>query len=171
MFNPDELPKMPEIARDDLIVACGVWGPKLWLPGGINGATLLWALAGNESSYGRNCAPRHEQAYCTGEYSHVQDVVVLTRQYGHAAHCSFGPWQLLLVNAAGASPDDLRTARGAAMATAGFLNRRILHGEGAKTIEEIADAYNSGTWRDRYVPEQYVADCVRRYRAGFGRET
>lgn len=43
-----------------------------------------------------------------------------------------------------------------------LINERII-GRGAKTLEEIADAYNSGNFRDSIVPEKYIADLKRHY--------
>ncbi|HVJ09286.1 MAG TPA: hypothetical protein VM554_12970 [Acidisarcina sp.] len=143
---------------------CRVWGAKLWLPMGIDGPRLLWALSGCESSFGANCTPRHEQAYCTGRYSQNPRVVELTREFGHDAHCSFGPWQILLVNCSPfTTPEDFVRLGRCAMETASFLNTRILRGQHAPTVEAIADAYNSGDWRDRLVPDRYIADCRRYY--------
>ena len=36
------------------------------LPSSISGVQLLWALAGNESSFGADCSPRHEPAFDVG---------------------------------------------------------------------------------------------------------
>ncbi len=134
------------------------------MPPEIHGPRLLWALSGCESSFGLYCEPRHEEAYCTGIYSHSPQVMKLTELYGHGAHCSYGPWQIMLVNCnSDAAPHDLMDISRAAMDTAVFINRRILKGEKATTVEQIADAYNSGDWRDRHVPEKYIADCLDYY--------
>ena len=134
--------------RDQVAAACRKFGALLWLPAGANidGPRLLWAMSGNESTFGEHCTPRHEPAYCTGIYSHVSTVVALTEKYQHAAHCSYGPWQILLVNCdEGVSPDDLLSLDRAALETVKFLNRRVLHVQGAQTVEEIGIAWNSGT--------------------------
>lgn len=163
--------------REQIAAACRKWGSKLWLPSGsdIDGARLLWAISGCESSFGANCAPRHEEAYCTGGYSRNPEVIALTAQYGHAAHCSFGPWQTLLINvesfgpgdvllmASDVAPEEMNDCDSAAQRAAIFINHNILRREGARTVGEIADAYNSGDWRDRLVPVQYIADCDRYY--------
>ena len=62
-------------------------------PSTIDAVQMLWAFAGKESSLGANCIPRHEAGYCTDRYS--EGLRTATEHYGHAAHCSFGPWQLL----------------------------------------------------------------------------
>lgn len=165
--------------REQIAAACRKWGSQLWLPSawGIDGAKLLWALSGCESSFGANCAPRHEMAYCTGGYSTNPEVRSLTAKYGHAAHCSFGPWQTLLVNvekydsvgkllvASEVSPDEMMDCDQACQRAAEFINNCILRREGARTVGEIADAYNSGDWRDRIVPVPYIAMCEKYYDA------
>ena len=100
--------------RDQVAAACRKFGTLLWLPAGahIDGPRLLWAMSGNESTFGHHCTPRHEPAYCTGIYSRVSTVVALTEKYQHAAHCSYGPWQILLVNCdEGVSPEDTAQPR------------------------------------------------------------
>lgn len=155
---------MPNFTEREVANECWRWGRYLWVPDSISGPHLLWALGGCESSFGLNCQPRHEAAYCTGAYSHTPQIVKLTGDYGHGAHCSYGPWQILLVNCGSdPAPHDLMDISRAAMETVTFINRRILKGEKAITVAEIADAYNSGDWRDRIVPEKYIADCLEYY--------
>lgn len=162
-------------SQRQIAAACRKWGPQLWTPSGVDGVRLFWAIAGCESSFGANCAPRHEPAYCTGQYSKSPQVRALTTQFGHAAHCSFGPWQTLLVNVERfgpgdvlladdeVTPDDMIDCDIAARRAVDFMNQNIFRREHASTVAEIADAYNSGDWRDRIVPQQYIADCQRYY--------
>lgn len=166
-----------QFKREQIAAACRKWGSKLWLPEGtaLDGARVLWAISGCESSFGEDCAPRHEESYCVGRYSHNAEVKALTAQYGHAAHASFGPWQTLLINverfgpgsvllkATEVTPEEMIDCDNAAWRAADFINRNILRREGARTLAEIADAYNSGDWRDRIVPKQYIADCEKFY--------
>jgi hypothetical protein len=158
-------PSVVSFSREEIAAVCHTWGSSLWLKGlDVDGPRLLWALSGVESSFGANCAPRHELAYCTGRYSENPQMQVLTKAYGHAAHASFGPWQLMLVCAqattkpedTAASPEMFARSEFAAMKTVSFINTRILKGQGATTVAEIADAYNSGNWRDANVPHAYV---------------
>lgn len=147
-------------SRNEVAAACRKWSRWLWLPegAGIDGERLLWALSGNESTFGEHCAPRHEPGYCTGGdyqghrypvgiYGTSPAVIKLTELYEHLAHCSFGPWQILLVNCEQpCAPDELATRIDkCAYETVKFLNRRALHAQGAKTVEEIGIAWNSGT--------------------------
>jgi hypothetical protein len=155
-------------AREDVAAQCRRWGGSLWLPPEIDGVKLLWALAGNESSFGANAAPRHEPAYDVGgKFAKVPAQAKLLELYGSAGACSYGPWQEMLVNCvAGTKPDDMAQLGRCGLETTAFINRRILKGEHATTIAEIAEAYNSGKWQWETVPrgvETYAEDCVKYY--------
>ncbi len=163
------IPVYPEISFEPAAISalCRQYGPQLHCPADVNGAQLLYALAGNESSFGRDSRPRHEMGYCTGRYSTNPLVVALTQKYGHDAHCSYGPWQTLLVNASSYTPDQLRQDPDACIrAVLAFLNREIFGRQGATTIAQVGDAYNSGNFRDANVPEQYIAKLYENYTAG-----
>jgi hypothetical protein len=150
--------------RLEIADACRRWGTHLWTPAGLDGVRILWALSGNESSFGANLDPRHEDIYCTGKYSKNPDIVRLTAKFGHAAHSSWGPWQIMLSNCSpDTSPQDMASLDRSALETVTFINRRIFKYEKAATLEAIADAYNSGDWRDRIVPEKYIADFLHYY--------
>jgi hypothetical protein len=155
------------VPRATLTELCKRFGAMLRLPAGIDGAQLLWALSGNESSFGANCAPRHEPAYCHGgKYFDA----LLTRSWGCLAHCSYGPWQVLYANTnPGMNPLTFaQTPELVAGAAASLIQRRILQAEKATTLEEIAEAYNAGDWRDRSMPTQYTADLVKNYAVPLG---
>lgn len=127
---------------------------------------FLWALSGNESSFGRNLTPRFEPAYFKGGsyYQNSPEVQALVEKYGHAAACSYGPWQLLLVNAIGCTPDQLQSDIGAcARATIDFINREIVGRQQARTMDAIADAWNTGNWKDRNVPWAYIHELTDYY--------
>jgi hypothetical protein len=69
--------------------------PVSWQGDNVDKVRLLWGLAGNESSFGLNCTPRHEPGYCYGgRYFNP----VASRSWGCLAHCSFGPWQVMYAN-------------------------------------------------------------------------
>jgi hypothetical protein len=69
------------------------------LPKGVDAAQLMWAIAGNESSFGANCTPRHEPAYDVGgKYGNGPVMAPLLKLYGSAAACSYGPWQIMYCN-------------------------------------------------------------------------
>jgi hypothetical protein len=157
------------VPRPTIVDLCNRFGGALKVPPTIDGARLLWALAGNESSFGLNASPRHEQAYCHGGRYYDK---ALTGIWGCLAHCSFGAWQVMYPNISfggAVSPlDVMNKPEVAANAAVQFINRRILMAEKATTIEEIADAYNSGDWRDSIIPEKYIADLVKNYAIAIG---
>lgn len=156
------------VARPIIANLCTRFGAALKLPPTIDGARLLWAIAGNESNFGTNVSPRHEDAYCYhGRYYDK----AFTNLWGCLAHCSYGPWQVMYPNISmgNISPLDaaVRPEIVANMAVR-FINKRILMAEKATTIEEVADAYNSGDWRDSIIPEKYIADLVKNYAIPIG---
>lgn len=150
-----------KVDREILGMFCRKLGPFLKAPEGLDATQLLWAIAGNESSFGGNISPRHEPGYCYKGHYFSADA---TKQYGCLAHCSFGPWQIMAPNAMGFSPvelvSDLETC---GMATVAFLNREILGRQGAQTLDEIGDAYNSGNFRDHNIPELYLVSLKANY--------
>ena len=151
-----------EIAR-----ICIQFGPQLNTPPGIDRAQLLWALSGNESLFGDWCPPRHERGYHYGSrmYRRSKELRDLTKEWGCLAHCSFGPWQVMLVNAPGYSPVELMAdVELACKSAVDFLNRVTLGAQNASTLEEIADAYNSGNFKDDIVPHEYIARLKRNYK-------
>lgn len=159
-----------KVAKDDLARACRAYGSMLWLlpEWNLDGPRLLWALSGCESSFGENCGQREEPFYqqLTESGTNAQ-LKALWLKYGAAAWSSFGPWQELLVNCAPAMrPEDFTNVNRAAMEAVIIINRRILGAEKATTLEEIAEAYNSGKWKWLALPpgvERYAADCRRYY--------
>ena len=156
--------------REEIARVCRSFGGLLWLPAEIDGSKLLWAIAGCESSFGANCKPRHEQYYHElAETHHNAEIVALTEKYGCGAHSSFGPWQELLVNCKpGTAPEDMANLNRAALETVQFINHRILEHEQAKTVKDIAAAYNSGKWRWVSTPPgviRYENDCQKYYDA------
>ena len=122
-------------------------GQHSWAPAGVDGPTLPGAMSGNESSFGLNCLPRHEPAYCTGIDSHNPEVAKLTQDYGHGAHCSYGA----MADSARELPrGNVAAEHGvafdrAALETVSFMNRHVLKAQGASSVEEIAAAWNSGS--------------------------
>lgn len=115
------------------------------LCGGYNPADLLWAICGNESSFGANCNPRHEPAFDVGgTYAKAPKQAALLGKYGSLAACSYGPMQVMLVNAPdGTAPNDFADLDKAIAAGAYALNNLLRHNL-PKTLREIGACYNGG---------------------------
>lgn len=131
--------------KAQIAAVCMEFGPKVEpLPDGVDGAQLLWALSGNESSFGLNVTPRHEPAYdFGGSYAGSGNMPTLLEEYGHAAACSYGPWQVMLTNAATFAPDDftdLETACQASVSALNSLLRRFKPG----SLVQIGQCWNHG---------------------------
>jgi len=54
------------LTKEELAALCREYGPRLHVPAGVDGAQMLWAFAGRETSFGIRCVPLHEGAYCYG---------------------------------------------------------------------------------------------------------
>jgi len=128
---------------------------------------VLWALSGVETSFGRNAQQtRYESAYGrNGRYS-SEDLIA---SYGDHAAMSYGPWQIMFVNAYDAlngfvRPAELTGITYPAMgATVMFLDNRVID-RGADTLEKIADAWNTGSHRDSIRPSaRYLRDVETYY--------
>lgn len=134
---------------------------------------LLAALLFCESAMGKQTAPRVEPAYLPGgRYYQNERVKEAYDQYGEAAAASYGPWQLLYITALElgftGTPEELSDPATNLEFVVKYLNQRALK-RGAKTVSQIADAYNSGSHLDSNVPAGYIRKCVRAYN-GIARE-
>ncbi|KKL95933.1 hypothetical protein LCGC14_1849580 [marine sediment metagenome] len=143
---------------------CVLGAKMIDAPYGVNPEALLWAIGGVESTWGRNNVPRHEKAYHRGGAYFNR---ALDRRFGCAAHCSYGPWQLMYENVQAISkkeitPQEMNDTLTALVVSVEWLNQRVI-GRGADTVAKIADAWNSGTHRDRIIPVAYIDKVVRKY--------
>lgn len=148
-------------------------------PASLRAQALMLAIADVESSGGANCTPRHEPAYDIGgklyraQTPGARKLRELRAEWGAWAACSYGAWQVMYPVAIelgfGLTPIDLATklsVQGAVAAT--LLTRRVLPqvppGSDAETaLSVIGDAYNSGTSRDAFVPEEYIRKLIAAY--------
>lgn len=129
----------------DILALCRKYGPQLRVPQGINGAALMVAIASNESSIGANCEPRYERNYDRGGLYDQGDQATLLDQYGKAAACSYGPWQVMAVNALPLTPPELADdPEACAHAFVAFFNAYVMAHRKASDLEEIAQVYNAG---------------------------
>lgn len=108
-------------------------------------ARLLWAICGNESTFGADCNPRHEPAYDVGgSYAKAPTQAALLAKFGSLGACSYGPMQVMLVNApAGYVPNDFADVDKAIAAGAYALGRLLLHNK-PTTLAQIGACYNGG---------------------------
>ena len=165
-------PILTSIPRQVVAALCHQNGSKLPLAGtndgtgrAIDGVRLLWAIAGNESSFGDNCTPRHEPAYDVGGYYYDRSAAVrkAVQQWGSDAACSYGPWQVMLINTQ-SSPEQIGSDPSVACnATVHYLTTYVLGFRKARTLAEILDTYNTGNWRERSVPTKYIHDGTNYY--------
>ena len=174
----------PEFTKSEVARVCLLYGALLDVVGcadtagaPLDGAQLLWALAGCESRFGANCTPRHEPGYCdktngfywrrakldTLKSGQKHRLILLTEQFECDAHKSYGPWQIMHVNAFAWKPEEFRSVETCALATVAFLNKEILQKQRARTLEQIADAYNSGNFRDDNKPVDYIVKLKQYY--------
>lgn len=134
-------------------------------PPGLDPTLLLMALSLVESSGGFNNRPRVEPAYLPGGRYCDQ---ALYGQYGDDAAASWGPLQVMYVTARElgfeGSPQELGQPAECVRMAVKLINRRIV-GRGATTLEQIADAYNSGSFKDQIVPQDYIRKVKEAYQA------
>lgn len=132
--------------RQQIADQCRASAPfMVGLPDGIDPVLLLWAMSGNESSFGANVTPRHEPAFDAGGiYGDSMQMAPLLAKFGRAAACSYGPWQLMFCNApAGSAPGDFDDLATAAKYSVRFLN--VLLGKfKPQNLSEIGSCWNAG---------------------------
>lgn len=86
-------------------------------------------------------------------------------RYGVRTAASYGPWQMLYHTAADLGYDDEPEglySESTARVWADRLLSRIF-AQGAETVEQVADAWNSGSFRDGIVPHEYIARVAAEY--------
>lgn len=129
----------------------------------MDGELCLKALATVESSYGLNNIPRYEKAYDRGGTYYN---AALSMKYGAWAACSYSSWQIMFPTAVelgfSGSPEDLNCDAIAIYWVMQYIEKRILN-KGCTRLQDLFDAYNSGTFRDTNVPQQYIAKCTDAY--------
>lgn len=142
----------------------------------VNAPALLSAICDNESSFGADCNPRLEASYLRGsvrKYLGIDSSGAPGRWYnpdswdawGLYSACSHGPTQIM-----GATLWDLgyhdnptNLSRDAVVAMIWTIRYIQARAEGAATVEQIADAYNSGSYRDRFQPTAYMQELRLNY--------
>ena len=137
---------------------CRTFGPRLALPAGIDGAQLLWAIAGTESSFGADSVPRHEPAYCFAGALFDKPASVA---WGCWAHCSYGPWQVMFANAMpGISPTLFGTSPQLSAQAAVLFLQNMIRRQAPQSLAQLAEIYNKG----HITPDpDYVAKIAANY--------
>lgn len=144
------------------------YAPLLKTPRDIDSNAVLWAVYRSEKYNKHNLAPRMEPAYAEGGryYERSERVRELHTLWGNWAACSFSNFQILFIVADELGytgpPLALDKDSVAIPYVVRYLNRRVFQRK-AKTIEQIADAYNSGTHLDDNVPQRYINKFKRYY--------
>ena len=152
--------------KAEISQACKKFGPQVCpLPSSYDGAQLLWAISGNESSFGANVTPRHEPAFDMGGLYDRGEQHELLEQFGSSAACSYGPWQILFANCPqGSTPDSLADLDTAAQATVGFLNSQLRRFS-PKSLVDIACVWNHGSPMSILTPgvQSYANELIHNY--------
>lgn len=171
---PAMMPDIPKsVTRSDCNRLCLKYGPFLQVAGlcdpwgnKMSGSQLLLALAGRESSFGNNIKPRHEPAYDVGGryWNDSREQRELVKLYGPLAASSFGLLQIMACNARGFTPLQLATSAEDAMrASVDRLNYYVIGHQKAVTLEQICDSWNTGNFKDRNIPADYIAEVKKHY--------
>lgn len=131
------------------------------LPPSLNAQAILWAIYHSERYTSSNPSPRFEKAYAPGGiyYDTAQHVRDAYEEYGRDAACSYSNFQIMYIAAVelgySGPPRALDKDSFALPYVVKYINRRVLE-RGADTPEEVADAYNSGSYTDSHKPEGYM---------------
>jgi hypothetical protein len=137
------------------------------------GPLVLWAISGNESSFGhRRLFVRPESAYMPPSglyYRRSATVRALWQQYGVLASSSLGTFQLMFVTAYELGfrehPIRLQDDEVAALWAAKVVDRSLVRG--ATTLTEVLDSYNTGWHRDSNIPAAYIERGCAWYERGW----
>ena len=132
---------------------------------GVDSAQMWWAIAGNESSFGHDCTPRHEPAFDVGGvYGNGEVMKPLLAKWGRAAACSYGPWQIMFCNTTimdFVDFDDLSKTAKASVVYLNLLNRKFR----MQTLAQVGECWNGG--HPMVNPSVAVAGYVQRLTANY----
>ena len=124
---------------------------------------LLATLAEIESAFGLLALPKHEPAFdYGGKFCNHE----LWLRWGAWSACSYSSFQIMFVTAHElgftGSPVHLCDDETAIHWVLEYIRKRIID-RGCTSIEQFADAYNSGSFKDSFVPTEYVQKFVAIY--------
>lgn len=134
---------------------------SLPVPSTLDAEALLWAIYRCEKYDKHNKVPRFEKAFAKGgSYYEASELIrELCKTWGTFASCSYSNFQILFVTACELGylgpPLALDHDSVALPYVIRYIHKRVLQ-TGATTVEEVADAYNSGTHLDANVPIRYI---------------
>lgn len=153
--------------RQQVGAACIKYGAQVApLAPSLSGNKLLWSLSLNESSGGENCGPRHEPAFDVGgALATGGNMPELLEEFGSAAACSYGPWQIMFPNAPeGSKPSDFDDIDTAAQYSVAFLNSQLRRFK-PLTLTSIGQIWNAGHPLNTMSAgvASYVAQLARNY--------
>jgi hypothetical protein len=134
--------------QSEVLALCAEYGPDLHVDVSqpqLTGRYIMAAFAMNESSLGADCTPRHEPSWDVGGiYATNLHQAELLREYGSAAACSYGIWQLMLYNCLDYSPAQLNSdADAGAQCFLAYFNG-YMQKKGGVTLEQLGQIYNFG---------------------------
>jgi hypothetical protein len=164
-----------------ILAAINAHASGLHLPSGsdLDARAVLAAITWPETEWGRRLfASKSERAYMPGGKYFVKHVISLHDRYGDAASSSWGPWQQLYVSAWETGfrghPWELTDPHKACAAAVTLLNLRCFKWwveaptpalrKVAEFVADVADFWNSGSFRDSIPPlPDYVAKVESAY--------
>jgi len=158
MINVDQL-TIDHHSPQDLEGICRELAPRLAFNFGLDKFCILMALAGVETSFGKLNRPRHEVGYAPGgAYFKNLGLQGLYKHVGALASCSWGPWQIMAVKAMelgyDGNPAALHDGRVSGPVVVKLLN---LIGKDAQSMDQVLDAYNTGSFRVGEPPKDYIS--------------
>lgn len=139
------------------------WAQKFpcTFPDSLDPEAILWAVWHCEKYDQYDKEPRFEASYAPGGYFYdtSEEVRMNWAVYGRSAACSYSNFQIMYPTARELGyvgpPVALDKDEIALPYVVALICKRIIDA-GATTPEQVADAYNSGSFKDNYKPEAYM---------------
>jgi len=138
------------------------------LPSTLDAEAILWGLYHCEKYDEYNKDPRFEKSYAPAGYyfEHSEEVRNNWFIWGREAACSFSNFQILFATAKelgyAGPPAALDSDAVSLPFVCKYVHRRIID-KGATLPEQVADAYNSGSFQDAIVPADYIKKFIKYY--------
>lgn len=130
----------------------------------VPGGRLMLTIAGLESDFGNKREfVRAEKVYAPGGRYYNQSLEIRQdfRRWGWLACSSFGTFQIMHPTAKELGFDDhpirLQEDTICGYWAGQLIQKRFIAHQGAKTLSDVLDAYNTGGYKDINIPAQYIA--------------